>query len=194
MASAKQEYAPVPPPNDTYLNRGYGGANDVNDYTNTPGQPIDSSPLAVSVQRTNSGLGRYDDLSDDRGSTVQQLEGAGLHRTASSASTPGYGASQAPGRSNTLKKKGSVGAGIVRRGSLKRSNSRRSIHAGSIKGVAVTDDVKGGDESSVFYTPVPTTGTPTEILANRFQGTSSIEMEDDGDGNDIDQMQRGVSF
>lgn len=182
MASAKQEYAAVPPPTEAYLSRGYGPGGEANEFANTPGHPIESSPLGQSLQRANSGLGRYvsDDLSDDRGSTVQQLEGAGLHRTASSASTPGYGG-QTPGRSNTLKKKGSVGGGMARRGSLKRSNSRRSIHAGSIKGVAVADDVKGGDENSVFYTPVPTTGAPTEILANRFQGASRVERGDDGD-------------
>lgn len=189
MASAKQEYAPVPPPNDAYLSRGYGPGNDANDFASTPAHPIESSPLGQSLQRNNSGLGRYvsDDMSDDRGSTVQQLEGAGLHRTASSASTPGYGG-QVPSRSNTLKKKGSVGGALQRRGSLKRSNSRRSIHAGSIKGVAMADDVKGGDENSVFYTPVPTTGAPTEILANRFQGMSAISKEDDGDGDKTDRI------
>jgi len=172
MASAKHDYAPVPPPNDALLSRGYGGGSDMSDLANTPAHPIDSSPLSQSVQRQSMVLGRFDDLSDDRGSTVQQLEGAGLHRTASSASTPGYGASQAPSRSNTLKKKGSVGGGLARRGSLKRTNSRRSVHAGSIGGVALADEAKMSDENSVFFTPVPTTGTPTEILANRFQGAS----------------------
>jgi len=173
MASAKQDYAAVPPPNDALVSKGYGAGTDMSDLANTPAHPIDSSPLSQSMQRQNSVLGRFDDLSDDRGSTVQQLEGAGLHRTASTASTPGYGASQTPARSNTLKKKSSVGGGLARRGSLKRTNSRRSVHAGSIKGVAVTDEAaKISDENSVFYTPVPTSGAPTEILANRFQGTS----------------------
>lgn len=188
MAFAKQEYAPVPPPNDAYINRGYGAGNDMHDFASTPGHPIESSPLAQSVQRTNSGLGRYDDLDDDRGSTVQQLEGAGLHRTASSASTLGHGAGATPGRSNTLKKKNSVGGGLARRTSLKRSNSRRSIHAGALKGVTMADDVKRADENSVFYTPVPTTGAPTDILANRFQGTCSNEPTYSKDGGDIDRI------
>jgi hypothetical protein len=35
--------------------------------------------------------------------------------------------------------------------------------------VSIEDDDHGGKHNSVFYTPVPTTGAPTEILANRFQ-------------------------
>jgi hypothetical protein len=53
---------------------------------------------------------------------------------------------------------------------MKRSGSRRSMHAGSIRGVTIDDQEHGYDrEDSVFYTPVPTKGTPTEILAERFQ-------------------------
>jgi hypothetical protein len=70
-----------------------------------------------------------------------------------------------PSRSGTLKKKGSV----------KRSGSRKSMHAGSIRGVTIDDQERGYDrEDSVFYTPVPTKGSPTEILAERFQSTSSV--------------------
>jgi len=44
------------------------------------------------------------------------------------------------------------------------------MHAGSIHGVAIDDQERGYDrEDSVFYTPVPTKGTPTELLADRFQ-------------------------
>jgi hypothetical protein len=53
---------------------------------------------------------------------------------------------------------------------MKRSGSRKSMHAGSIRGVTIDDQERGYDrEDSVFYTPVPTKGTPTEILADRFQ-------------------------
>jgi len=167
MATKHEGYLPVPPPSDEYLNRGYGsaGGSDPNDLATTPGHPIESSPLAQSVQRNPSGLGRHEDLDDDRGSTVQQLEGAGLHRTAS-----GAGGTGGVSKSNTLKKKSIVGGGLSRKSSLKRSSSRRSIHAGSIKGVAIADEANGPDEDSVFHTPIPTTGTPTELLANRFQG------------------------
>lgn len=172
MATKHEGYLPVPPPNDDYLSRGYGSAGgiDHHDIATTLGHPIESSPLGQSVQRNPTGLGRREDLDDDRGSTVQQLEGAGLHRTASGASMLGHGGTGGMGKSNTLKKKSSVGGGLSRKSSLKRSNSRRSIHAGSIKGVTVSDDVGEHEENSVFYTPVPTAGTPTELLVNRFQG------------------------
>jgi hypothetical protein len=170
MATKHEGYQPMSPPNDDYLSRGYGSDHIHNELATTPGHPIESSPLGQSVQRNMSSLGRREDMDDDRGSTVQQLEGAGLHRTASGASVSGHGGTGGVSKSNTLKKKSSVGGGLSRKSSLKRSNSRRSIHAGSIKGVTVTDDMGGHEENSVFYTPVPTTGTPTELLVNRFQG------------------------
>jgi hypothetical protein len=64
-----------------------------------------------------------------------------------------------------LKKRGSV----KRSGSLKRSGSRRSTYAGSIRGVSIDDEERMNRQNSVFYTPVPTSGAPTDILANRFQ-------------------------
>ena len=72
-----------------------------------------------------------------------------------------------PSRGGTLKKKQSVS----RKGSLKRASSRRNS-AGSVRSVAFANDgVAEGDEmNNAFYTPVPTSGNPTEILANRFQG------------------------
>jgi hypothetical protein len=85
-------------------------------------------------------------------------------RSSSRSSTLNQGAT--PSRSGTLKKKSSV----KRTGSMKRSGSRKSMHAGSIRGVTIDDQERGYDrEDSVFYTPVPTKGTPTEILADRFQ-------------------------
>jgi len=72
-----------------------------------------------------------------------------------------------PSRGNTLKKK----ASIRRSGSLKRSNSRRSARAGSVRSLALQSNTDQDEEHSAFYCPVPTTGNPTEILANRFQGS-----------------------
>ena len=75
--------------------------------------------------------------------------------------------SAVPSRSGTLKKRNS----LSRRNSLKRSSSRKSLRAGSIKGISSTE--LNGDTASfnsIFFTPVPTTGTPTEILSNSFQG------------------------
>lgn len=144
---------------------GYGGGPNGNAPL-TSGKALDTSPLAAASQRPVSQAYSYmpgDDLSDT-GPTVQQLEGAGLHRTASSSSKAG-GATVS--RSNTLTKKTS----ISRKSSLKRSGSRRSLAAGSLKGVQIDDPKRAvGDEyNSAFYCPVPTTGSPTEILANRFQ-------------------------
>ena len=72
-----------------------------------------------------------------------------------------------PSRGGTLKKKNSLKRGA----SLKRSGSRKSLAAGNVKSLALGDKekYKGSDIYSAFFTPVPTKGQPTEILANRFQ-------------------------
>jgi hypothetical protein len=166
-------YNSVPTPHDpSHLSRGYGASSQVgveaNDFGSTPAAPADPSPLSQSLQRSGSQrLGRFEEDFDarTRGSSVLGDGDMDLpQRSASRASTLNQGG--APSRSGTLKKKVSV----KRTGSLKRSGSRRSTHAGSIRGVSIEDDDHGGKHNSVFYTPVPTTGAPTEILANRFQG------------------------
>ncbi|OAF99551.1 uncharacterized protein CC84DRAFT_1130312 [Paraphaeosphaeria sporulosa] len=171
-------YNGIPPPQDpAHLSRGYGANShlnvDGNDFANTPSAPVESSPLSQSLNRYDGDrLGRFEENFDarTRGSSVL---GDGEHvpaRSASRASTVGHGASGTasgtPSRSGTLKKRASV----KRSGSLKRSSSRRSVRAGSIKGVEFADeDGSGVKHNSVFYTPVPTSGSPTDILANRFQ-------------------------
>ena len=72
-------------------------------------------------------------------------------------------------RSNTLKKK----ASLRRSGSLKRSGSRRSMKAGSVRSLALQPNPDQEEMNSAFYCPVPTAGSPTDVLANRFQGTNS---------------------
>ena len=72
-----------------------------------------------------------------------------------------------PSRGGTLKKRRS----LSRKGSLK----RKSSHLGTFGGHAsdAQDEVVANYNSEMndaFYTPVPTRGSPTEILANRFQG------------------------
>ncbi|OCK86208.1 hypothetical protein K432DRAFT_388029 [Lepidopterella palustris CBS 459.81] len=179
MAAAKPQtlsqglYNSVPTPSDPlHLSRGYGPPSNNNshlnidgtDFATTPGNPVDSSPLSQSLQPQRR-VGRFEEDFDasQRGSSVL-LDGDMPHRSASAASTLNQGAT--PSRSGTLKKKASV----RRTGSLRRSGSRRSIHAGSIHGVGVDDDEHvSSKQNSVFFTPIPTTGTPTEILANRFQ-------------------------
>lgn len=70
-------------------------------------------------------------------------------------------------RGNTLKKKPSLRRG----GSLKRSGSRRSMKAGSVRSLALQPTTDQDEIHSAFYCPVPTSGSPTDVLANRFQGT-----------------------
>ena len=153
------DYGAVPNPSDTHLNRGYGTApaTGVSDFAQ--GNPSASSPLSQSA--TQPFPSHLDD--PQRGSSVldDNNAAAGVNRSASTASTAVP--AQAPSRSNTLKKKGSV----RRLGSLKRSGSRRSLAAGSVKGYG--GEVSEHEYNSAFYTPIPTQGTPTEVLANRFQ-------------------------
>lgn len=177
----------IPTPHDpSHLSRGYGESAGLStaatDFATTPAHPADASPLSQSLQRHESTrMGRFEENFDarTRGSSVLgdgDGDGDGYgdggdgdghvpQRSASRASTLNQGA--APSRSGTLKKRSSV----KRSGSLKRSGSRRSLHAGSIRGVAVNDDDQPATarHNSVFYTPVPTSGSPTDILANRFQ-------------------------
>jgi hypothetical protein len=59
---------------------------------------------------------------------------------------------------------------------LKRSSSRRSSRAGSVRSLALQTSADIDEMHSAFYSPVPTSGNPTEILANRFQGTQSSRL------------------
>ncbi|KAF4453577.1 hypothetical protein F53441_3823 [Fusarium austroafricanum] len=77
---------------------------------------------------------------------------------------------QLPSRSNTLKKKNS----IRRNGSLKRSSSRRSMRAGSVKSLALQSSSDHDEGHSAFYCPVPTSGNPTETLSTRFQNWRKV--------------------
>ncbi|KAI3396035.1 hypothetical protein diail_531 [Diaporthe ilicicola] len=68
-------------------------------------------------------------------------------------------------RNNTLKKRSS----LRRASSMKRSGSRRSMKAGSVRSLALQSNPDEDELHSAFHCPVPTTGNPTEALANRFQ-------------------------
>ncbi|KAH7085343.1 PH domain-containing protein [Paraphoma chrysanthemicola] len=159
-------YNPVPSIDDpSHLSRGYGSSShlnnvDANDYAN--------DHYGSSAPDERRGRGRFEEEFDARTRGSSVLDGDIPQRSASRASRASTTLNQgsAPSRSGTLKKKGSV----KRTGSLKRSGSRRSMHAGSIRGVPIDDQERGYDrEDSVFYTPVPTKGSPTEVLADRFQ-------------------------
>ena len=150
-------YNPVPDIDDpSHLTRGYGSSSHMNAGMND---------FAGGAQ--NERLGRFDEDFDTRTRGSSILDGDVPQRSASRASRAStINQGSAPARSGTLKKKGS----IKRSGSLKRSGSRKSVRAGSIRGVSVDGHENGYDrEDSVFYTPVPTKGSPTEILADRFQ-------------------------
>lgn len=167
-------YSPIPTPNEAHLSKGYGAPpTEATDFAPHSGNPIESSPLSQSLQQQqhhHHHLGNFHEDFDasQRGSSIVDGD---IHRSASSASAHQGGSLS---RNSTLKKKGS----LSRKSSLKRSGSRKSLRAGSIKGVNIHDEgVDPPHHNSVFYTPIPTSGAPTDILANRFQGiptTSSV--------------------
>ncbi len=138
------------------------GASGVTDFGSPPGMPSDSSPLSqAAMQQQQQQQGHFNEEweASQRGSSI--VDGPGMQRSNSATS---QGETLIPSRGGTLKKKASL-----RRGnSLKRSGSRRSSRAGSVRSLAL--EPEGDEMRSAFYSPVPTTGNPTEILANRFSG------------------------
>ncbi len=140
-----------------HLSAGASGATDF-----AQGAPNTTSPLSQSAHQSQS-----EELSaDQRGYQLVDNGPDGDMRRANSTLSQSH--TLTPSRGGTLKKKQSVS----RKGSLKRASSRRSSAAGSARSVAFANDgaAEGGEMNSAFYTPVPTSGNPTEILANRFQG------------------------
>lgn len=96
-----------------------------------------------------------------RGSSI--VDGPTMLRSDSVAS---QGDTLIPSRGGTLKKKSSMKRGS----SLRRDGSRRSSRAGSVRSLALQQSEEEDEMRSAFYSPVPTSGNPTEILANRFTG------------------------
>jgi hypothetical protein len=153
------------------LEKGYGASSALRsqvatlstatDFGSAPGNPSDTSPLSQTVQQH---YGRFNEEWDAsrRGSSI--LDGT-LQRSNSAMS---QGETLAPSRGGTLKKK----ASLKRSSSLRRSSSRRSSRAGSVRSLALQPSGDSDELHSAFYSPVPTSGNPTEILANRFQGRS----------------------
>lgn len=163
----------VPHPSQTHLDRGYGSVSTntsrppylttgstATDFGATPGNPQDSSPLAQSASQQQYGKFNEEWDASQRGSSI--IDGPGMQRTTSNAS---QGDTLGPSRGGTLKKK----ASLKRTGSFKRSGSRRSSRAGSVRSLALQPE--GNELYSAFFSPVPTSGNPTEILANRFTST-----------------------
>ncbi|KAH8819604.1 hypothetical protein F5884DRAFT_18945 [Xylogone sp. PMI_703] len=170
MASRTVLDPSIPPPAAQHLDRGYGvNSLPQSSYLTTtdpaaPGNPMDSSPLSQSVAQQNHGRFNEEWDASRRGSSI--LDGPAPHPNAGAVPNE---ATPFPSRGGTLKKKASV----KRATSLKRSSSRRSSRAGSVRSLALTaGDVD--EMHSAFFSPVPTTGNPTEALANRFQAWRKV--------------------
>lgn len=144
----------VPGLSAAHVERGYG-SNGINTETSQLGQSLPQPG------------GRFTEAWDasQRGSSL--IDVSQMRRTDSVVSN---GDARPLSRGGTLKKKGSVKRGS----SLRRSSSRRSSRAGSVRSLALQTPADVEDVRSAFYSPVPTTGNPTEILANRFQGKHEL--------------------
>ncbi|KAK4228140.1 putative 4,5-bisphosphate-binding protein [Podospora fimiseda] len=113
------------------------------------------------------------DASQRGSSIVESTNNTNMHRSSSYAGSvigvTGDGTASLS-RGNTLKKKASLRRSV----SLKRSGSRRSMKAGSVRSLALQPTTDQDELHSAFYCPVPTSGNPTEVLANRFQAWRKI--------------------
>jgi hypothetical protein len=168
--SALNSNSTGPPPSQVHLDRGYGAnstprshlavSSAATDFGSTPGNPTDSSPLSQSVAQQN--YGRFNEEWDASQRASSIIDGP-MQRT---NSVMPQGEALIPSRGGTLRKKVS----LKRTGSLKRSSSRRSSRAGSVRSLALQPAGDIDEMQSAFFSPVPTSGNPTEILANRFQG------------------------
>lgn len=180
QSPSHDSYGPVPfPSNPSHLDRGYGFSAESrpNSYVANSIAPSDFA-VAQSANLMNQPQSAYPsrfneeiDMSQ-RGSSVimdgAPAAAASLQRSESQMSHN----SVTPTRGGTLKKKPSLG----RKSSLKRSGSRRSLRAGSVRSLNLGEKEKyvPEDANSAFYVPIPTSGSPTEELANRFQGIYSL--------------------
>lgn len=109
-----------------------------------------------------------------RGSSIIDGPGAKVSNMQRAPSVTSYAAGDdqsLPVRGNTLRKKTSLRRGG---GSMRRSSSRRSTRAGSVKSLVLQSASDPNEGHSAFFCPVPTTGAPTEVLSERFQGEFSF--------------------
>ncbi|KUI59435.1 Phosphatidylinositol 4,5-bisphosphate-binding protein SLM1 [Cytospora mali] len=114
-------------------------------------------------------------LAGRQGTANTDMSGLQRSHSAAGSTTSGVGgmdghSSVQVSRSNTLKKK----ASLRKSGSIKRSGSRRSMKAGSVRSLALQSNTDEDEMHSAFYCPVPTTGNPTDTLANRFQAWRKV--------------------
>jgi hypothetical protein len=123
------------------------------------GAPDLVSPLSPSSLH---GQSKHMDVASQPDSST--VGGNDIQRTASTMSQT-HPLTQS--RGGTLKKRQS----LSRKASVNRNASKKGSRPASVKSLTFAEDVVGyGSEMhSAFYTPVPTSGSPTEVLANRFQ-------------------------
>ena len=145
----------------------YSEAPDMGATDFAQGAPNKISPLSQSAQRGQPINFTEEPNASHQGSSTAGGDLGDLRR-ADSTKSQSY--TLTPSRGGTLKKKRS----LSRKGSVKRNATRRDSIPGSVKGLGLGDQDNYGGEAgtemnSAFYTPVPTVGTPTEILATRFQ-------------------------
>ncbi|TVY59560.1 Phosphatidylinositol 4,5-bisphosphate-binding protein SLM1 [Lachnellula suecica] len=153
----------IPAPSQAHLDRGYGPASVATDFGSTPGNPATVSPLSQPAPPQNGGRFNEDWNASLRNSIIDDP----MQRSNSVVS---QGDTLIPSRGGTLKKK----ASLRKTGSLKRSSSRRSSRAGSVRSLALQPGGEADETHSAFYSPVPTSGNPTEILSNRFQAWRKV--------------------
>lgn len=127
------------------------------------GNGVDQSPLSQNTSYQSYGKFNEEWDASQRGSSIIDSERYHLKHTPSVMS---QGDPLLPRRGGTLKKKAS----------LRRSSSRRSSRAGSVRSLALQPE-PSDEIHSAFYSPVPTTGNPTEALANRFTGTYTSRVD-----------------
>jgi hypothetical protein len=181
LTPSHDNYGPAPNPTEpAHLSRGYGyhtgsrpnsylasGSILPSDLNVGQGGMPDHSPLSHSARF-------HEDFSASRrgSSLLDSGVGGDLQRSDSQMS---QSHTLTPSRGGTLRKKPS----LSKKGSLRKSNSRKSSRAGSVRSLVLGEKEKysstgGEDANNAFYVPIPTTGSPTDILANRFQGMQTV--------------------
>ncbi|EAW06858.1 SLM1 family PH domain-containing protein [Aspergillus clavatus NRRL 1] len=171
-------YRPLSPPTDSILlNRSYSSRSGSrpnsfiasNSGYNYAHGAVGEPPATIHNPRFHEEF----DAASQRGSVaIDGPSTAAVHRSASQMS---HSRSTTPTRSTTLKKRSS----LSRKSSMHRSGSRRSLRAGSVRSLVLGDrekyGVEGADDSnSAFHIPIPTSGSPTEVMAQRFQAWRKI--------------------
>ena len=144
-------------------------ASEITDFTH--GAPHESSPLSKSVEHAQHAEHDkdFDGDATQHGSSTVGGESSGDLRRGDSIMSQSH--TLTPSRGGTLKKRQS----LKKKSSLRRNVSGKNSRPGSIRSFGGEKEAYDEDQAELnnaFFTPVPTAGSPTEILANRFQGMS----------------------